>query len=200
MAYPDQEELQERRRNTVGATIKSISKNLQEIAAAEGNVKLPEDVFKTVFLPFFASDETNPYNVNWGNWETVAGGGAVGGRFKAVDVVDEAGNVLFTVPPMIDRDGVHPIANGANGTMNAIEHSRKLELLHPSQGEAYRREMFASKHQEMLNRITNENHRRVWNEIFIRYGREPLITEKNEEEEKASAPQTNLGNYEIEEL
>lgn len=60
--------------------------------------KLPEDLFVTYFLPLFAGLETHP-DVNIGRWVSIAGT-----PFAEVDIINPQGHVLFTIPPIFERN------------------------------------------------------------------------------------------------
>lgn len=64
--------------------------------------KLPEQLFKSNFLPLFAGQETQS-EVTLGLWVSVAGT-----PFAEVDIIDDNGQVLFTVPPIFERHIVDP--------------------------------------------------------------------------------------------
>lgn len=60
--------------------------------------KLPEELFVTYFLPMFAGLETHP-DVNIGRWVSIAGT-----PFAEVDIINQHGQTLFTVPPIFERN------------------------------------------------------------------------------------------------
>lgn len=69
-------------------------------AEQEAKPKVHYLMFREVFLPWFASDENRKYpTVNITHWLSISGN-----VFQAVDIVDDAGNVIMEVPPYFDRD------------------------------------------------------------------------------------------------
>lgn len=73
------------------------------LVTAQPKAKLPEDVFKYHFLPYFSGQEENSKTRNiTAEWVGVAGT-----PMAEVDVVDKAGKVLFTVPPLFDTSSLN---------------------------------------------------------------------------------------------
>lgn len=69
-------------------------------AEQEAKPKVHYLMFREVFLPWFAGDENRKYpTVNITHWLSISGN-----VFQAVDIVDDAGNVIMEVPPYFDRD------------------------------------------------------------------------------------------------
>lgn len=62
------------------------------------NVKVPEPVFREIFMPFFTGQkESSGQEAAVLHWM-----GLVGGATNEADVVDTAGNIIFSVPPVCD--------------------------------------------------------------------------------------------------
>jgi len=155
--------------------IKDISQNLKAAKERE-TTRMPEDAFVNIYLPLFAGDEANPYNVDLANWRSVAGG-----LYRPVHVVDrQSGEILFTVPPIIDETILREYEQTARGSMPelvgqirnvaAISPQRAMRLLDSGIGQ--RLKVIVG--DDVARRDVSLKVLKTWNEIFARYGR-PLI-------------------------
>lgn len=86
--------------SSLNSSIKDVHKLLVSGEAVRNT--LPEDIFKNYFLPMFAGLETHP-DASVGVWISIAGT-----PFAEVDIIDKSGQVLFTVPPIFERNIVDP--------------------------------------------------------------------------------------------
>lgn len=164
--------------------------NLDTLGIAEDEIKqihadmqrdrpsIPEDVFKHVFLPFFAGTpkEELKYKVDIGNWLAVAGN-----VFQEVDVVDPAGTVLFAVPPVMDRHANMPNQSEEAGTIPSLMMTvEQLRMRSPRQAAAFMDRHLTNQATAMFNPNNILPFLRRWNEIFVRYGYKPLLELKGE--------------------
>jgi hypothetical protein len=131
--------------------------------------KLPESVFIQAFLPFFSGerniDEQPEILINW-----IA---IAGNPTKEVQVVDDSGTVLFTVPPIMDTTCIDYKNDGkgqsiANIIANYELHKGQLPVVGKNylDGTLDNRMRTLTKNSDVLS--TNENR---WNSIFIKYGK-----------------------------
>lgn len=154
-----------------GDEILQIAKDL---AASDANARLDEYRFKEVFLPLFDGTpaDQRKYPVEPGNWATVAGN-----VYREVDVIDEQGNVLFTVPPLVDRTAINPIdpRAGFGGVMDMVVTMQQLQRNSPKQAKAYLDAKFAERAGAMFKPDNIIKYLRTWNAIFTRYGRPPIL-------------------------
>lgn len=150
--------------------IKGIVDQLGVVTQSDA-ARLSERVFANVFLPFFAGDPEPVYKVSIQHWIN-----AVGGPFNAVSVVDTAGKVLFTIPPLYDRTAVQPLSDGNGPSIaHVVASTTQLANVHPKQGAAYLNNELSKRALIMKVPINVLNHIDTWNEIFTRYGRPPLM-------------------------
>lgn len=181
--------------------ILAISKNIQNIAIDEGRATIDEDKFVHIFLPFFAGEE-NIYNVGLGNWITVAnnGGELAGGQFREVDVIDETGKVLFTVPPIYDRSAIKPVKLSDKISLaQLMEHADKLGSIKPKLKTSFNNQIFEALLKKMKEGNNNAREYLIrWNEIFTRYGRKSIFEEEKNSDGKSS--DSGEIEYEIEEF
>lgn len=130
---------------------------------------LDEYIFANVFFPYFIG-ESNIYNVTNELWVKVAGG-----NFKPVNIVDKAGNVLFQVPPILNRGAIKPIVERGAGIEHVIKQAELMGHLHPSQGDAFLK-VELEKRAFMINtQSVNVDEAILWNDICTRYKREPIF-------------------------
>lgn len=178
-----------------------ISSVLEESNTHEGKANIAEDIFVNVFLPFFAGEE-NIYKVGLGNWVTVAtnGGSLPGGQFREVDVIDDKGKVLFTVPPIYDRNALNPVKLSDRIALpQLMEQAEQLGSIKPALQTKMKNQIFEA----LLNKMRagNNNAREYllkWNDIFTRYDREGIFQEEKNSSDKSSESGNN--DYEIEDL
>jgi hypothetical protein len=160
-----------------------IRDELSSVASSD-RARLPERIFVGVFLPFFAADKDPAYPVNMGNWINVATS-----PYKGVDVIDATGKVLFTVPPVFNRETVNPVSDETVPLAHVVKSAHQLANVHPKQGSAYLNQELTKRALVMKTATNVLNNVEVWNEIFKRYGREPLV-KLNEEAGMADTGQT----------
>ncbi|EKD22570.1 MAG: hypothetical protein ACD_84C00043G0004 [uncultured bacterium] len=159
------------REQQLAASIKEIS-NALLIAPASANPRLSEYIFENVFLPLFAGDEVLLYGQTFQTWTTHAGS-----PYIPVDIIDKANNVLFTVPPLLDRTVIKSISDHNSGPSIAhvIVTAEQYGRIHPSQGKAYLDSELGKRALTMKVPANMLNHLETWNNIFKRYGRVEIM-------------------------
>lgn len=157
--------------------------------------RMSERVFVGIWLPFFAGDTHPTYEVTLQHWTNFAGNG-----YQSVHVVDPAGTVLFTVPPVFNRSAINPINNsGQQSVAHVIKSAEQYSQVHPVQGSAYldnelsKRAMIMKVPPNVLGDLD------TWNAIFTRYGRKPLVDVAPAEQASAVAPDPGL-DYDVDPL
>ncbi len=128
----------------------------------------PEYLFKSTWLPFFAglTDEISGKKATISDWLDVAGT-----AYNEVDIVDQDGKVLFTVPPLL-RDTPLMEKRHPNDTMReAMAEYINYASLHPKMGKAYLEKVISSK---IPRKPADVRYIRRWNDIFVRYGLPPI--------------------------
>jgi hypothetical protein len=132
------------------------------------NAVIPEQIFVNYFLPYLAGlvPITNDVTVI-SDWISVAGT-----AMSEVDVIDQHGKVLFTVPKLLDTNIIN-IVNRERG--NAFQEIYAQFNLHsnniPIVGDRYLNGALDKKIDSMSqesNAFSNNSVR--WNEILTRYG------------------------------
>jgi hypothetical protein len=148
-----------------------VTKRLIQIAE-EDIKRLPERVFVGVFLPVFAGDEQLHYNVNMETWLNYAGS-----PYKSVHVVDRNDNILFTVPPLLNREAVNPVkpSDYKVPISSVVTTAGQIANQSPRQGLRYltteltKRALIMKVPGNVLKDLA------IWNSIFTRYGRLPIV-------------------------
>ncbi len=127
---------------------------------------LPERIFKETFLPYFIGQK----NFNDGKnllttWFSIAGNPG-----NPVNIIDDAGSVLFTVPPLFGTEFINsqpPVRLPYDGIINEF-HQRTASS--PKMGQAFLKQVLE---QSSRLAMTTNNHvdeyKRMWNNIFEYY-------------------------------
>lgn len=96
--------------------------------------KIPEPVFREIFLPYFTGEKTpDANNSAIAHWI-----GLVGSASEVADIVNVKGEVLFQVPPMCDssRLNVTDRGNGRNFAQIFTTYGEESKV-HPAMGQRY---------------------------------------------------------------
>lgn len=139
-------------------------------ASSDDTARLQERIFQYVFLPLFAGDAVLMPNVDLMLWTNY-----VGGPYRACNVIDQKGNVLFTVPPLYDRAAVNPMTSGRQSMYDVIASYSQLSRVHPAQGANYldaeltKRALIMKVPSAIMENLS------LWNSIFTRYGRPSIM-------------------------
>ena len=130
------------------------------------NSKLPETVFKSNFLPYFAGVEEPPKDKNpIVDWIAIAGS-----PMSKVDIIDNKGEVLYTTPPVVS-DGISDSILNSGLPVSDIMTEAELERNNiPLKGEKVLNEKLFSKTKTISNHTE-------WEDIYKRYG---LVDEDDE--------------------
>jgi hypothetical protein len=153
--------------------IMRIAGDLNQIAE-ENVAKLPEDIFREVFLPLLAGDATLKHKAGIADWISIAGT-----PYKEVDVFDPATKaVLFRCPPLFDYNGVNPVRDPSNRgqrpVADIVAMADKLTNLHPNQGIAFLTTELGKRALTMNSSSRLAPNVKRWTEVFQRYNRNPL--------------------------
>lgn len=129
--------------------------------------KLPENIFVSYFLPFFAGKLLNSdSNKIISEWVGIAGT-----PMAEVDIIDPSGQVLYTVPPLMDTSSIN-VTTGERKRLGSIMSEYELKSNHiPVVGERFLESALNNKQNEILNvpNIDQQNASR-WTMIFQKYG------------------------------
>lgn len=145
-------------------------------AEQEAKPKVHYLMFREVFLPWFAGDENRKYpTVNITHWLSISGN-----VFQAVDIVDDAGNVIMEVPPYFDRDvlritdpmGLHRDETGKEHRLLHVWHVvTSLRDRAPNQADRILIEEIKDRLQAVGVEQKTIAYAERWNRIYEYYGR-----------------------------
>lgn len=127
--------------------------------------KIPESVFLKEILPFICGDTSSQLTPEM--WVSIAGS-----PFSELDIHDDAGNVLFRLPAMLERNVVdHKEADRRGSLASAMVTLGMLRNFSPQSAEKYLRGEFNGRGiARNPNAVANKTAQR-WNDIFARYGK-----------------------------
>ena len=155
----------------------SIQRQLAE-ANKDAITRMPEAVFAQIFMPMFAGEDNPVYPdlATLENWVRCAGGQTGFGHFMPVDVIAPAGNVLFRVPPIFNRDVVNnERPRDQASMMNIVLTAQNYTNFSPQHGEAYLSAKLTERNLLMKVPANVLRDVEVWNAIFKRYGKPELM-------------------------
>ncbi len=136
--------------------------------------KLPEQIFKSTFLPMFAGQETHP-DITVGVWISIAGT-----PFAEVDIIDEQGQTLFSVPPIFERSIVDS-TKGFDVPLSVVSDTvEKMMNQSPARATAF---LYHHLDQVITDDATlikwRDAHADAMDKIFARYGITPVVTSRS---------------------
>lgn len=135
-------------------------------------VKIPEPVFREIFLPYFTGEKKATKSE-----EAVAHWvGLVGSATESAEVVSVKGEVLFEVPPMYDSDKINTVKKETDMTNLGSIFSNYAEqaVVHQALGQRYLAEELAKKTQYIE---PNKDTGKSWEPVLKYYG---LIKQEEE--------------------
>jgi hypothetical protein len=164
--------------------VKGTKRLLDDATRRTGNAQVIERIFVGVFLPILANHLTGttyecPNGGDIDLWvHTASGGDAdtdLSGTFKEVDVVEYIGGpVLFTVPPLYDREAIKPSDIKARfGVLGGVGHlvktAQQLMNQSPKNAEAYLDSRLHSHFNVMKGDGPAVEYLKRWGAIFKKY-------------------------------
>lgn len=170
--------------------IRGIVGDLEVMSRARRSLR--EDIFTGVYLPLFYNKGYNPYGVDIEHWVIhVSGSPDV-----EVDIIDNRGEVIYTIPPIIDRSACTYI-NGETSYYEALKTSDLQGMQSKIRKEVYLNSYLKDK---VISKVADEKVQKnmiknieTWNSIFTRYGLEPLFNlEEVVPDELKKAKETNI--------
>lgn len=167
---------------TSGEFIREIHEQLQP-ALEDMKVQLEETKFRYVFLPWFAGDEDLQYfktdRAGKAHDKAVAMWiGIAGSALASVDITDDkTGEILFTVPPLCDREALIPALKDrkSGSIMNMVMTMQSLRNVGPHLAKNFFDQEVSKRAASMFRPTNLLKFVQTWNDIFTRYGRPPLL-------------------------
>lgn len=131
---------------------------------------LPEEQFKNYFYPYFSGEaklEDNPEVLP--SWVSIAGS-----PMAEVNIIDNGGNVLFSVPPVFDSSIIENVKRNLGESFSDIYAQYKMHSNNlPIVGDKFLADALSNKLPKVLKASGNlTGNQQRWNEIFHRYGKE----------------------------
>jgi len=146
--------------------------------------KIPEPVFREIFLPYFTGErKPDPNNSAIAHWI-----GLVGSASDPADIVDVKGDVLFQVPPMYDSSVIDTRRNSKDAKNFATIFSVYEEeaRVHPALGKKFLVEELSKKADVTIPEDMAEKSKYSWDPVLKYYKLIPDTPENN----KAQVNQT----------
>ncbi len=136
--------------------------------------RIPEDLFKNVFLSLFANFDNHHPDASIQNWVSIAGT-----PFSPVDVY--SGNeFLFTVPPIYSKEAIKPQEmNRDEPLSHIVSIAQKLSMRSPIEGQNYIDNKYAMTSRKVKGAVNRLEYLNEWNAIFKRYNIEPIVEIEN---------------------
>lgn len=154
----------------VNAQLKGIMEvvdgSFDALVANQPRARIPEPVFVHHFLPYFTGNGTgNPERNPMAEWIGVAGSATA-----QVDVINEGGEVLFTVPPMMDSNIINLNQVGGRRLNDLIvDYQLHGEGLPGSAARFYATEIQKKLQQIAPGHADETQATKQWRQIFTRY-------------------------------
>lgn len=158
------------RQQTLEQVRQSTSFAYDSLVVQQNKHKIPEQVFVAHFLPYFSGQDLGQGRNVVAEWIGVAGS-----PMAEVDVVDQKGEVVYSVPPIYNTN-ILEIANRKAG-QSVADIFQQYELRRagvPAAANAYLNQNLADKSREMvIGQIDENSVAGRWNSIMSRYGIKP---------------------------
>ena len=132
------------------------------------NAKLPEDIFKFYFLPYMSGQQPIPDNINLiSEWISIAGT-----PMSEVDIINEAGNVIFTVPSLFDTNNIDVTSRDKGSSLSDIYSQYELRNNNvPIAAVNFLKKALNEKTSTMLQSSPESKATvQAWMDIYARYG------------------------------
>ena len=160
---------------------KAIATNLkQQIAEQTSNIydslvgvkvnsQLPEDIFRGYFLPHFSGHQPISKNSQvFAEWISIAGTPT-----SEVDIIDQHGQVLFTVPSLFDTRVIDTVKRDVGNSIADIYSQFDLKSTNiPSVANNYLNRELSKKLSILDTDVKHDDVTKRWIDIFHRYGLE----------------------------
>ncbi len=143
--------------------------------------RIPEELFKNVFLGLFANLDNQHPDATIQNWVSIAGN-----PFTEVDVCN-GGSVLFTVPALFSKNTIQPKSSQESEPLaHIVATAQQLSLRSPIEGQNYIDNKYASASRNIHKDVDKIAFALEWNAIFKRYGLPEIVPLNSEVTQKLS--------------
>lgn len=164
-------------------TRKAITECHELAIVRHENHRIPEQVFREGFLPFFTGQDNDPKKPHMANWIAIAGSPT-----SEVDVVDEADQVLFTVPAMMSTGSISLKTVRGESMGDLMRQYQHHKSITPHAGNNFAHTHFGEKAKDLVSDPTDNftKAQEGWSKIFNHYN----IPDPNAKPEAAAVAQT----------
>lgn len=147
--------------NTV-SVLKADFMAMEEMSMA----RIPEIIFVRDFLPMFAGEV--PYNQDLiAVWYQISGG-----AFNRVNIVDRKGDVVNTVPPIIDRNVLPTDNKRGESTYSLFVQHESLSQISPMAAQGELSNQLTHKYIPTVGNDVNDSPLKLeWSKLFAAYGK-----------------------------
>lgn len=150
--------------SSVGRGIAEILSDFESVNYQKEIVRFPEPLFVKHFLPLFSGQVQPTPQLNLSVWITIAQG-----EYNPVHIVDQKNEILFTVPPMLERDAIDPIITNQQGVNSVMKNAARLREISLRDSDIFMNKSILGLHlREKATPKILENIQ-IWNNIFARY-------------------------------
>lgn len=139
---------------------------------------IPENIFVFNFLPFFCGEKVENSNYLLNTWLDIAGS-----NYKPVNVVDNNGKVVITVPPIHDNNAIEPVTNRRDDLSYMFRESREKSTLSPNLGINIVNDALGSRFHKVIRDTQNSPIKEKWLALFRHYGKTPALLDTPKEVE-----------------
>jgi len=201
--HPEKDKVLEVFGSLVNSNKASVERVITEVTEKlnpyEQRYSFPEELFVKFFLPFFVGEIPATPEINMNTWLDKVSGDPK----NPVDIIDNEGNVIFTVPPILDQSVIEQ-SNPQSRSMTVIERQySRLKEISAVASQMYLEKTLTGIH--VKDKPTEEvyNNIRVWNDILKRYGKEDKIVniipieEVNKHAPTHIEDKTDISDYEL---
>lgn len=191
-------ELANKQKDRISAEVIRLTNDMDKIAEETPTSVIPEVVFTNYFLHFFFDMATGKGPVNEGlllKWLELSNG-----WYNEVNVIDNQGKILFTVPSLYRTDVIsHDHLKGVNfSTMGRMYEFRSTRT--PEEGVNLLNQEF-SRLPKCINIDIDPKTGLIWRRIFMKYGllispeekKKTVFKQQEKTERKARAKLEDLG-------
>ena len=165
-----------------------LKKLFQQIEP-EATRSVPENVFVTYFLPLFSGKSKENHDELMEQWYVIAGT-----PYMPVNVLNDFGNVIITIPPILDRNTlkVEPTRDHAQDLSGLFDMAVQKGTLSPALGQNIITNGLHSRYNKLITGEPDSSLSAQWKAVFDHYM--PLIAPgaKDVKSTKAAAPESDF--------
>jgi hypothetical protein len=148
----------------------AINNSFNSLVANREVSKLPEEIFKSYFLPFFLGEtkeaptsDRNPLT----DWISIAGT-----PMAEVEIISPAGEVLFAVPALYDTDMLNIVTRSPGNSIADIAHEYELrKAVLPRAAANFLNTALLNKSEAIFKSSDEKSTSERWDEIRKRYNK-----------------------------